>query len=80
MRLVTDKMLFNSVTLRLAEMTSQAFLSPRIFTLFQDGLAAVLGVAKEQILVFNVQVSIFGSFLIALLLWLVGVGKEVPPD
>ncbi|XP_043190636.1 protocadherin-like wing polarity protein stan isoform X2 [Amphibalanus amphitrite] len=54
-RLVTDKMLFNSVTLRLAEMTSQAFLSPRIFTLFKDGLASVLGVAKEQIIIFNVQ-------------------------
>ncbi|XP_037087761.1 LOW QUALITY PROTEIN: protocadherin-like wing polarity protein stan, partial [Pollicipes pollicipes] len=54
-RLVTDDMLFNSVTLRLGEMTSQAFLSPQIFSLFKDGLSAVLSVHKEQIVVFNVQ-------------------------
>lgn len=56
-RLVTDDMLFNSVTVRLGEMTSQAFLSPHIFALFQDALAAVLSVHREQIIIFNVQVG-----------------------
>jgi len=53
-RLVTDEMLFNSVTVRLADMTKEAFLSP-LFEYFTSGLAAIIPCPKENIYIFSVQ-------------------------
>ena len=53
-RLVTEDMLFNSVTIRLNEMTAEAFLSP-LLDQFLDGLAAVIPCPRENIYLFSVQ-------------------------
>lgn len=53
-RLVTDEMLFNSVTVRLADMTKEAFLSP-LLEFFTSGLAAIIPCPKDNIYVFSVQ-------------------------
>nr|CAD7592898.1 unnamed protein product [Timema genevievae] len=53
-RLVTEEMLFNSITVRLNDMTEEAFLSP-LLTFFIDGLAAIIPCPKENIFVFSVQ-------------------------
>lgn len=55
-RLVTDEMLLNSVTVRLAEMTEQAFLSP-LYTYFVEALAAIIPCPKHNVYVFSVQVN-----------------------
>ena len=54
--LVTDAMLYNSVTVRLSDMTEEAFLS-HLLTYFIDGLAAIIPCPKENIFVFNIQVG-----------------------
>ncbi|XP_015521680.1 protocadherin-like wing polarity protein stan isoform X1 [Neodiprion lecontei] len=53
-RLITDTMLFNSITVRLDEMTVEAFLSP-LLGYFLDGLAAIIPCPRENIYLFNVQ-------------------------
>lgn len=53
-RLVTDEMLFNSVTVRLADMTKEAFLSP-LLEYFTSGLAAIIPCPKENVYVFSIQ-------------------------
>lgn len=53
-RLITEDMLFNSVTVRLNEMTEEAFLSP-LLNFFLDGLAAIIPCPKESIYLFSVQ-------------------------
>lgn len=53
-RLVTEDMLFNSVTVRLDEMTEEAFLSP-LLNFFIDGLAAIIPCPKENIYLFSIQ-------------------------
>ncbi|XP_055533079.1 protocadherin-like wing polarity protein stan isoform X2 [Wyeomyia smithii] len=53
-RLVTEDMLFNSVTVRLDEMTEGAFLSP-LLNFFLDGLAAIIPCPKENIYLFSIQ-------------------------
>ncbi|KAL7022348.1 hypothetical protein ACKWTF_012208 [Chironomus riparius] len=53
-RLVSDDMLFNSVTIRLNEMTAEAFLSP-LLNYFLDGLAAVIPCPRENIYMFSIQ-------------------------
>ncbi|XP_058836851.1 protocadherin-like wing polarity protein stan isoform X3 [Topomyia yanbarensis] len=53
-RLVTEDMLFNSVTVRLDEMTEGAFLSP-LLNFFLDGLAAIIPCPKENIYIFSIQ-------------------------
>ncbi|XP_035217412.1 protocadherin-like wing polarity protein stan, partial [Stegodyphus dumicola] len=53
-RLVSEAMLFNSVTVRLDDMTQTAFLSP-LFDYFLEGLAAIVPCPKENIFIFNVQ-------------------------
>ncbi|KAK8742193.1 hypothetical protein OTU49_002167, partial [Cherax quadricarinatus] len=53
-RLVTEAMLFNSVTVRMAEMTQEAFLSP-LLSYFVDGLAAIIPCPRENIFIFNIQ-------------------------
>ncbi|CRK90013.1 CLUMA_CG003735, isoform A [Clunio marinus] len=53
-RLVTEDMLFNSVTIRLNEMTAEAFLSP-LLNYFLDGLAAVIPCPRENIYLFSIQ-------------------------
>ncbi|XP_065082456.1 protocadherin-like wing polarity protein stan isoform X2 [Ochlerotatus camptorhynchus] len=53
-RLVTEDMLFNSVTVRLDEMTEEAFLSP-LLSFFLDGLAAIIPCPKENIYLFSIQ-------------------------
>lgn len=53
-RLITEDMLFNSVTIRLNEMTEEAFLSP-LLNYFLDGLAAIIPCPKENIYLFSIQ-------------------------
>lgn len=53
-RLITDTMLFNSITVRLDDMTVEAFLSP-LLGYFLDGLAAIIPCPRENIYLFNVQ-------------------------
>ncbi|XP_053677097.1 protocadherin-like wing polarity protein stan [Anopheles nili] len=56
-RLITEDMLFNSVTVRLDEMTEEAFLSP-LLGFFLDGLAAIIPCPKENIFLFSIQEDI----------------------
>lgn len=56
--LVTDAMLFNSVTLRLGDMDQESFLSQPLYNYFVDGLAAIIPCPKENVFVFNIQVHI----------------------
>ncbi|XP_008557612.1 protocadherin-like wing polarity protein stan [Microplitis demolitor] len=53
-RLITDKMLYNSITVRLDDMTVEAFLSP-LLNYFIDGLAAIIPCPRENIFIFSVQ-------------------------
>ncbi|XP_034944720.1 protocadherin-like wing polarity protein stan isoform X2 [Chelonus insularis] len=53
-RLITDKMLYNSITVRIDDMTVEAFLSPLI-NYFVDGLAAIIPCPRENIFIFSVQ-------------------------
>jgi cadherin EGF LAG seven-pass G-type receptor 1 len=53
-RLVTEDMLFNSVTIRLNEMTAEAFLSP-LLSYFLDGLSAIIPCPRENIYLFSIQ-------------------------
>ncbi|CAH2075509.1 unnamed protein product, partial [Iphiclides podalirius] len=53
-RLITEEMLFNSITVRLNDMTAEQFLSP-LLGFFIDGLAAIIPCPKENIYVFSVQ-------------------------
>ncbi|CAG9865104.1 unnamed protein product [Phyllotreta striolata] len=53
-RLITEEMLLNSITVRLNQMTKEAFLSP-LLGYFTDGLAAILPCPKENIFVFSIQ-------------------------
>lgn len=48
------EMLYNSVTIRINNMTSDAFLSP-LFTFFVDALATIINVSKGNIFVINVR-------------------------
>ncbi|CAL8121926.1 unnamed protein product [Orchesella dallaii] len=57
---ITDELLFNSVTIQLAEMTTEAFLSP-LFQHFQQAVALILNSPKENIVIFSVQEEIEGS-------------------
>lgn len=57
-RLITDQMLLNSVTVHLAAMNAQDFLSPQIYTRFIDGLAMVLSVPQQNVIVFSVLVRL----------------------
>lgn len=57
-RLVTDNMLLNSVTVRLADMTEEAFLSP-LLSFFVEGLAAIIPCPKDNVYIFSIQVCIF---------------------
>ncbi|XP_044577360.1 protocadherin-like wing polarity protein stan isoform X2 [Cotesia glomerata] len=53
-RLITDKILYNSITVRLDDMTVEAFLSP-LLNYFIDGLAAIIPCPRENIFIFSVQ-------------------------
>lgn len=53
-RLITDKMLLNSITVRLDDMTAEAFLSP-LLGYFLDGLAAIIPCPRENIFLFSIQ-------------------------
>ncbi|XP_018329600.1 protocadherin-like wing polarity protein stan [Agrilus planipennis] len=53
-RLITEEMLLNSITIRLNKMTKEAFLSP-LLGYFIDGLAAIIPCPKENIFLFNIQ-------------------------
>lgn len=52
-RLVTDDMLFSSVTVRLNDMTQEVFLSP-LLAYFIEGLSAIIPCPKENIYVFSI--------------------------
>ncbi|NWI11111.1 CELR2 protein, partial [Crypturellus soui] len=51
---ITDEMLSNSITLRLADMSQERFLSP-LLSLFLEGVAAVLATPRHRIVLFNIQ-------------------------
>ncbi|XP_037874856.1 protocadherin-like wing polarity protein stan [Bombyx mori] len=53
-RLITEEMLLNSITVRLNDMTAEQFLSP-LLGFFIDGLAAIIPCPKENIYIFSVQ-------------------------
>ncbi|XP_072387451.1 protocadherin-like wing polarity protein stan isoform X2 [Diabrotica undecimpunctata] len=53
-RLITEEMLLNSITVRLNQMTKEAFLSP-LLGYFTDGLAAIIPCPKENIFIFSIQ-------------------------
>ncbi|XP_012235255.2 protocadherin-like wing polarity protein stan [Linepithema humile] len=53
-RLITDEMLLNSITVRLDDMTVEAFLSP-LLGYFLDGLAAIVPCPRENIFLFSIQ-------------------------
>ncbi|XP_046394946.1 protocadherin-like wing polarity protein stan isoform X2 [Ischnura elegans] len=53
-RLVTEEMLLSSVTVRLADMTEESFLSP-LLGYFVEGLAAIIPCPKDNIFVFSIQ-------------------------
>ncbi|XP_050342751.1 protocadherin-like wing polarity protein stan [Nymphalis io] len=53
-RLITEEMLFNSITVRLNDMTAEQFLSP-LLGFFIDGLSAIIPCPKENIYIFSVQ-------------------------
>ena len=57
-RLVTESMLYNSVTVRLDDMTQEAFLSP-LLDYFVDGLAAIIPCPREDIYIFNIMVGYY---------------------
>lgn len=59
--LVTDAMLFNSVTLRLGNMDEESFLSQPLYNSFVEGLAAIIPCPKENVFVFNIQVFSWAS-------------------
>lgn len=53
-RLITKDMLHNSITVRLNQMTEEAFLSP-LLNFFVDSLAAIIPCPKENIFLFSIQ-------------------------
>ncbi|XP_065173819.1 protocadherin-like wing polarity protein stan isoform X2 [Atheta coriaria] len=53
-KLITEEMLFSSITVRLNDMTKEAFLSP-LLSFFVDGLAAIIPCPKENIFIFSIQ-------------------------
>ncbi|KAM7293930.1 protocadherin-like wing polarity protein stan, partial [Ixodes scapularis] len=53
-RLVSEAMLFNSVTVRLGGITKEQFLSP-LYDQFVSGLAAIIPCAKENVFIFSIQ-------------------------
>lgn len=60
-RMITDDLLFNSVTVQLADMTTEAFLSP-LYTQFAQALGVTLNSPKENIIIFSVQVRLVSVF------------------
>lgn len=54
MRLVTEDMLHNSITVRLNNITEEAFLSP-LYSLFVSSLATAIPTPEENIFIMNVQ-------------------------
>ncbi|KAM3877775.1 cadherin EGF LAG seven-pass G-type receptor 2 [Diretmus argenteus] len=52
--IITDEMLSNSITLRLANTSQEHFLS-LLLAQFLDGVARVLSAAREDVVVFNIQ-------------------------
>ncbi|XP_031423976.1 cadherin EGF LAG seven-pass G-type receptor 2 isoform X2 [Clupea harengus] len=52
--IITDEMLSNSITLRLANTSQERFLS-LLLAQFLDGVARVLSASREDVVVFNVQ-------------------------
>ncbi|XP_035376437.1 cadherin EGF LAG seven-pass G-type receptor 2 isoform X2 [Electrophorus electricus] len=52
--IITDEMLSNSITLRLANTSQERFLSV-LLTQFLEGVARVLSASREDVVVFNVQ-------------------------
>ncbi|XP_064483474.1 protocadherin-like wing polarity protein stan [Ornithodoros turicata] len=53
-RLVSEAMLFSSVTVRLANISRQQFLSP-VYDQFLSGLSAIVPSAREDIFIFSIQ-------------------------
>ncbi|XP_061869715.1 cadherin EGF LAG seven-pass G-type receptor 2 [Colius striatus] len=51
---ITDEMLSSSITLRLADMAQERFLSP-LLSRFLHGVAAVLGTSRHRVVLFNIQ-------------------------
>ncbi|CAG0915025.1 unnamed protein product [Notodromas monacha] len=60
-RLVTPEMLYNSVTLRLEDVTADAFLDPVVYDNFVRGLAAIIPCPVDNVYLFNVQEDFDGD-------------------
>ena len=52
---ITDELLFHSVSVQLADMTTEAFLSP-LYAQFVQALGVILNSPKDNIVVFSVEV------------------------
>jgi hypothetical protein len=76
--LVTDAMLFNSVTLRLGDMDQESFLSQPLYNYFVDGLAAIIPCPKENVFVFNIQVHTYINTMDTFSSCLSGCKKKTP--
>ncbi|NXL78434.1 CELR2 protein, partial [Leptocoma aspasia] len=55
-KVITDEMLSNSITLRLANMSQERFLSP-LLSRFLEGVAAVLATTHHRVILFNIQMD-----------------------
>ena len=53
-RLVTQEMLFNSITIRLQGISQEAFLSP-LYQRFTSALASVIPTSEDNVFIINVQ-------------------------
>ena len=54
-RLVTEAMLFNSITVRLDQLTQSQFISSPLYTRFLSALASIIPAAEQDVFLFNVQ-------------------------
>ena len=54
-RLITDDMLLNSITVRLAHLTASDFLSPLLYDRFVSAIATIVPVTIEKVFVVSVR-------------------------
>ena len=59
-RMITEKMLFNSITVRLNHMTKEAFLSS-LLNYFLDGLSAIIPCSRDDIFLFGIENDIIND-------------------
>lgn len=79
--IITDEMLSNSITLRLANTSQEQFLS-LLLAQFLDGVARVLSASREDVVIFNIQddTDVSARILNVSLSVAVPVFAEAPPQ